>query len=316
MLRNRLLSVPRRKDSVGTCNFLEYSTNMYRCLGKLNSGCRPVSAACLRNPSRRRVALCLAQQDGEQGAPSPMPATASSEDDHRYTLGHYYGSTKPVSEVKQLDHAKRRRDRVVAEIVEAGRRQGLAEQLLRDNLDKLEALLPELTPDVNKMRAADWAKLAKDVNKVATMLVVIKTLYPGANVGRIVGKAPRLLLKSPEAVQADAEVVRRVLSSAPNPDAIVEEVPYLMDPAALAQSLANVSRWYNTRDPVSMISRNPKLLLNVEEADLEADPLYGLSLNLSTIDTWDFGQQQQLQQPQQEPQQPQQRSAAASPSPA
>lgn len=32
---------------------------------------------------------------------------------------------------------------------------------------------------------------------------------------------------------------------------------------------------YNTKDPVSMISKNPKLLLNVEEADLEADPLYG-----------------------------------------
>ncbi|GIL96185.1 hypothetical protein Vretimale_2064 [Volvox reticuliferus] len=69
--------------------------------------------------------------------------------------------------------------------------------------------------------------------------------------------------------------VRRVLAAASNLDAIIEEVPYLMDPAALAQSLSNVCRWYNTQDPVSMIARNPKLLLNVEEADLEADPLYG-----------------------------------------
>ncbi|KXZ55259.1 hypothetical protein GPECTOR_3g398 [Gonium pectorale] len=179
----------------------------------------------------------------------------------------------------------------------AGRRQGIREELLRENLDKLEALLPELTPDVSKMRAADWAKLAKDVNQVALMLVTIKTSYPGANVGKIVAKAPKLLLKSPEALRSDAEVVRRVLAAAPNPDAIVEEVPYLMEPSALAQSLSNVARWYNTKDPVAMIAKNPKLLLNVEEADLEADPLYGLSLNLSTIDTWDFGQQTQLQQP-------------------
>ncbi|PNH11956.1 hypothetical protein TSOC_001166 [Tetrabaena socialis] len=194
----------------------------------------------------------------------------------------------------QLDHFARRRKKVVAEVVEAGRRQGIPEQQLIANLEAMEALLPELAPDVNKMRAADWARLAKDVTQVAMMLVVIKTAYPGANVGRIVAKAPRLLLKSPQVVAADAEVVRRVLASAPNLDSIVEQVPFLMDPAALAQSLANVSKWYNTEDPVSMISKNPQLLLNVEEADLEADPLYGLSLNLSEIDVWDFGQQRAL----------------------
>ncbi len=35
-----------------------------------------------------------------------------------------------------------------------------------------------------------------------------------------------------------------MLAAAPSPDAIIEEVPYLMDPAALAQSLANVSKWW------------------------------------------------------------------------
>ncbi|GIL74326.1 hypothetical protein Vretifemale_4374 [Volvox reticuliferus] len=235
--------------------------------------CRPFALAVFsQRNTRLRLAVCQAQENNDQ---SPAPASTSSDDDRRYTLGHYYGSTNPVSGVKQLDHTKRRRDRVVAEIIEAGRRQGVPEQLLRGNLDELEALLPELTPDVSKMRAGDWAKLAKDINKVATMLVVIKTCYPGANVGRIVAKVPKVLLKSPEAVSADAAVVRRVLAAASNLDAIIEEVPYLMDPAALAQSLSNVCRWYNTQDPVSMIARNPKLLLNVEEADLEADPLYG-----------------------------------------
>ncbi|PNW78981.1 hypothetical protein CHLRE_09g396587v5 [Chlamydomonas reinhardtii] len=157
----------------------------------------------------------------------------------------------------------------------AGRRLGIKEEVIRGNLDKMEALLPELTPDVNKMRAADWAKLAKDINQVAMMLVVIKTSYPGANVGKIVSRAPKILLQSPEQLQADAAVIRKVLAGAPNADSIIEEVPYLMSPPALAQSLSNVSRWYNTKDPVSMISKNPKLLLNVEEADLEADPLYG-----------------------------------------
>ncbi len=37
--------------------------------------------------------------------------------------------------------------------------------------------------------------------------------------------------------------VRKVLAGAPNADSIIEEVPYLMSPPALAQSLSNVSRW-------------------------------------------------------------------------
>ncbi|GIL41983.1 hypothetical protein Vafri_63 [Volvox africanus] len=105
--------------------------------------------------ARLRLAVYHGQANNEQ---SPAPAPASSDADRRYTLGHYYGSTNSVSGVKQLDHTKRRRDRVMDEIVEAGRRQGVPEQLLRGNLDELEALLPELTPDVSKMRAGDWVR--------------------------------------------------------------------------------------------------------------------------------------------------------------
>lgn len=49
------------------------------------------------------------------------------------------------------------------------------------------------------------------------------------------------LSRRPAAVAPRAQV-RRVLSSGPV-DSIIEQVPYLMDPHALAQSLSNVSRW-------------------------------------------------------------------------
>lgn len=51
---------------------------------------------------------------------SPLPAPAlpnGPDDDGRYTLGHYYGSTKKVK-VPELNHDARRRQRVVGEIVE------------------------------------------------------------------------------------------------------------------------------------------------------------------------------------------------------
>ncbi len=69
--------------------------------------------------------------------------------------------------------------------------------------------------------------------------------------------------------------VKQMLASVPDIDAIMEAVPYLMNPAALAQSLANLRTWFPSSNPLQMLQENPTMLLNIEEADLDADPLYG-----------------------------------------
>jgi hypothetical protein len=66
-----------------------------------------------------------------------------------------------------------------------------------------------------------------------------------------------------------------MLSKVEDIDAIMEAVPYLLDPQQLAQSLANLKKWFPNQDTLEMLQKNPKLLINIEEADLEADPLYG-----------------------------------------
>lgn len=48
-----------------------------------------------------------------------------------------------------------------------------------------------------------------------------------------------------------------------------------MDPQQLQQSLANLARWFPNQDPYDVLQKNPTMLVNIEEADLEADPLYG-----------------------------------------
>jgi hypothetical protein len=45
--------------------------------------------------------------------------------------------------------------------------------------------------------------------------------------------------------------------------------------APLLQSLDNLRRWFPDQDPFVVLQNNPKLLVNISEADLEADPLYG-----------------------------------------
>lgn len=58
-------------------------------------------------------------------------------------------------------------------------------------------------------------------------------------------------------------------------DSIINAVPYLLDPQQLQQSLVNLSRWFPNQDPFDVLQKNPTMLVNIEEADLEADPLYG-----------------------------------------
>jgi hypothetical protein len=45
--------------------------------------------------------------------------------------------------------------------------------------------------------------------------------------------------------------------------------------AAASGCLMMFHRWFPNQDPFEMLQKNPKMLVNIEEADLEADPLYG-----------------------------------------
>lgn len=224
--------------------------------------------------------------------PTSLPAaasstlSASSENVHlhlresytsRHTLSSLYIPKGQQAEVKQVDHEGRKKEREIIEIVQAARKLSLQEQKVRDNIVTLGLLLPDLQPNTDRMRASDWAKLVADVDKVAAALVILKTAYPSANVSRIIAKAPKVLLQPLETIRDNADKVKQILHEVESGeiDAIIEAVPYLMNPDALVQSLSNIRRWFNTETPIQMLRTNATMLLNIEEADLPADPLYG-----------------------------------------
>lgn len=76
-----------------------------------------VTGVLRRSRALQQRRFCCAA-DAASASTAASPTSSKDEEDRRFTLGHYYGSTRPVTGVQQLDHAKRRRDRVVAEIVE------------------------------------------------------------------------------------------------------------------------------------------------------------------------------------------------------
>lgn len=153
--------------------------------------------------------------------------------------------------------------------------------LVRQGLKDLDMLLPDLI-DLHKLKAADWATVALDVNEVASKLVALKTIFPGANAFRIVSKMPKMLLKPTATVIEEAEQVHKALSSCPEPDAIVEAVPDLVDPAALAKALSTIKAAMPGKNPLEVLQKSPSILYSLGgEADIIDSAEYG---ELSTKD--------------------------------
>lgn len=66
-----------------------------------------------------------------------------------------------------------------------------------------------------------------------------------------------------------------MLAGLQDPDAVLQAVPCLLNPQELQRALSNLAAWFPDQSPLVMLANNPKLLLNIEEADLDADPTYG-----------------------------------------
>ncbi len=91
--------------------------------------------------------------------------------------------------------------------LQAGKKLGFSEARLRANVQDLASLLPDMAPDLNRMKASEWAQLLHDVNRAALVVIAMRRLYPKANVSTIVARVPRLLLQDVAALEKDARQV-------------------------------------------------------------------------------------------------------------
>ncbi|KAI8465781.1 MAG: hypothetical protein J3K34DRAFT_525099 [Monoraphidium minutum] len=181
---------------------------------------------------------------------------------------------------KQLDHLARRKDKELKEICEAARKLGIDEAAVRANAAALEGLVPGLAPNLDKMKASDWATLLRDTGRVVGVVIALRGALPGADLGVMVGRQPRLLLREGEDLARDAAQAKAMLSRCPNPDLILQEVPDLLNAAELEQALAHLRRCFPKDDPFVLLQAEPSILRNIGgEVDLEADPSYGLPTN-------------------------------------
>lgn len=169
-----------------------------------------------------------------------------------YSMAEIYAKDRPPP-IPLTEFEQRRKKKDAQEIVDAAiKKKGKAvEGDVRRGLEQLDGLLPGLI-NLFKMKPADWAAIALDVDEVAAKLVSLKTIFPTANAFKIVSKTPKMLLRSTDDVTKDAEKVKGVLSSLPDPDIIIEAVPELADPASLMKALATIRASFPNQDPLQV----------------------------------------------------------------
>lgn len=243
----------------------------------------------------RAAAAGAAAADGAPTAPSQQQQPALEQQQlstlqknaHRHTLTSLY--LKPedrVPDIPAVDWDARRRKRERGEIAEAAQRLAptplSAEQVAR-GLDDLEALLPGVpVGSLDLLKASEWARVASDPSRAARAALALRAAFPRADAAAIIRRAPRLaLLRAPEDVARDAAAARAHLDPTLGRDdlgcvdAAVELVPELATPKGVATALALLRKWHPSHDPYELLRKDPTLLVNQDESDLAADPIYG-----------------------------------------
>ncbi|GIL69404.1 hypothetical protein Vretifemale_322 [Volvox reticuliferus] len=82
----------------------------------------------------------------------------------------------------------------------------VTEEELRNNLQQLQTLIPDLKPGPTS-KYADLVRVAARLDKAAEILLILREEFPYLNVSRLAAAWPQLLLTDPEGLAADVKEV-------------------------------------------------------------------------------------------------------------
>ncbi|KAF5843671.1 hypothetical protein DUNSADRAFT_10846 [Dunaliella salina] len=185
-----------------------------------------------------------------------------------YTMSQVYVSEadrpKPIP---ASEHEDRRRRKQLLEIAEAAKRKGIGMEIVEKKLSEVETVLPGLV-NLHRAKASDWVTIISD-DSLANKIILLKDVFPNANVLKIFSQQPRLLLLPTERLHADAHQVKKMLSTVQGAESLVDTIPSFMDPRNLERSLAEVQAFFPGSVPLELLLKHPDLLDNLGESSIE-----------------------------------------------
>ncbi|GIL83261.1 hypothetical protein Vretimale_11371 [Volvox reticuliferus] len=210
-------------------------------------------------------------------APDPRPLFAATVPDSPESASASTPASATAPAERNGELLARRKQRVTTEIVEAARtaRVAATPEEIRAGLETLESLVPGFTPNLDTLKASEWARLAADARAVASKIILLKSHYPRLDLARVLVAQPKLLLQSPEQLDRSARQVRSLLSRAKDLERLLAAEPALMEPRALVSVLITVTKWYYLeKDPVEVLEADPDLVRRAQDYDVPFEPVY------------------------------------------
>jgi hypothetical protein len=142
---------------------------------------------------------------------------------------------------------------------------GVDVSVVSGRLDALKTLIPDLGSRFETLRPGDLARLAV-LPDVTSVLLRLRTIFPGVNVSAMVARRPELLLMDGDEVETRAAALRALLPGV-DADAAAAEEPRLLNIQTTRKALAELSRLMPTADPVRALAADTSLLSSVDTGD-------------------------------------------------
>ncbi|DBB03641.1 hypothetical protein WJX82_008762 [Trebouxia sp. C0006] len=142
---------------------------------------------------------------------------------------------------------------------------------VRERMQDLVQVLPDLSKKVHHMKPGLLAALLRDTHVIADRAVRLRKLLPHTNVSAMAAKQPELLLQEADDIILQVKQLRSQLGS-DNIDKIVEEYPSLLDAELVQETLDELSRLMPKSDPKQTLLRNPSWVTKVERGPKRLGP--------------------------------------------
>jgi len=150
----------------------------------------------------------------------------------------------------------------------------LTEAEIDERLTQLTRLLPGLAPRLASTSASILAKMVENPAAVAATLVSLRSIFPRADVGKMVSRAPALALAGSidsSGLEALGQSRAKLLELLPNldVDAAVSDHPSLLDHEGVASALEEARRILGEEKfDRSAFEREPSLVFRFQHGDL------------------------------------------------
>jgi len=168
----------------------------------------------------------------------------------------------------------RYKEKMWKELAEAAVKQGYTREHTLEQCRKLDSVLLDFTPALEKMTMSDHVRLVIERDQVGRRIMILKTNFPSVDIPRLWINRPRTFLQDEEELLEAASQLKQLLSKASDVDNIVSILPAMLNMEHAVSILVTLQRWLPDEDAVQVLNKDPGIILRAQANGMPLDPVF------------------------------------------